>query len=75
MDSDSVIFLRKKLKELRAKAGLTQEQVAEKAGIDYKNYQDIEGGNRGSDITLTTIEKLAKVYNLSVHEILKPSKK
>jgi DNA-binding XRE family transcriptional regulator len=38
--------LLKRLKQLRKNAGLTQEQFAERAGISYKYYQQIESGRK-----------------------------
>ena len=36
--------MRKNLKEARQKAGMTQQQVAEKLGITIRSYQRIENG-------------------------------
>ena len=46
---------------------MTQEGLAEKAGIDYKYLQKIEGKNP-PNLKLETIEKLAKALRI------KPSK-
>lgn len=62
------------LRALRAKSGLTQEQLAEKAEISYKYYQAIEEG-RKKDLRLSTLIKLAKAYDLTVSRLLEtPSK-
>jgi len=55
------------LKELRHAAGLTQEQYAELAGIQYKVYQHIEAGRRPNP-RLSTVERLAQGFGLSVSE-------
>lgn len=70
MGSDNLDDLGKKFKKLRLKAGLTQEMVAEKAGLDYKHYQSIEGG-RKKDLKLKTIKKLAEAFDLKPHELVK----
>jgi transcriptional regulator with XRE-family HTH domain len=57
------------LRSLRAKSGLTQEQVAEKAEISYKYYQAIEEG-RKRDLRLSTLTKLAKAHDLTVSRLL-----
>jgi transcriptional regulator with XRE-family HTH domain len=36
------IELANRLRRLRAKQGLTQEEVAEKAGLDFRYYQRLE---------------------------------
>ena len=61
-------FLRKRLKELRKAAGLTQEEYAELAGIPYKVYQHIEAGRR-SNPRLSTLEKLAQGFGLTVNAL------
>lgn len=65
------IFLRKRIKELRLKANLTQETFAEMAGFSPKVYQSIEAGRRG-DIRLKTVYKIARGFGLEVHELFAP---
>lgn len=43
--------MRKNLKEARQKAGMTQQEVAEKLGITVRMYQRIESGNALGKIT------------------------
>jgi transcriptional regulator with XRE-family HTH domain len=50
---------------------LTQEDVAHLAGIDYKFYQSIEAGRR-KELRVSTIERIAKVYELEAHHLLAP---
>lgn len=59
--------LSRRLKELRGPSGLTQEQIAAKADLDYKFYQSIESG-RQSMVRLFTIEKLCKAYDIELWE-------
>jgi transcriptional regulator with XRE-family HTH domain len=64
-------FLRKRLKTLRIKAALTQEQFAAVAGFSYKYYQAIEAGRR-RNLRLKTIETLARAYGLEIHQLFAP---
>lgn len=63
--------LLERLRKLRAAHNLTQEDFAERAGLSYKYYQAVEGG-RKIDLRLSTLERLARAYNLEVHELLSP---
>lgn len=63
--------LRLNLRRLRKEQKLTQEQVAEKAGLDYRHYQRIEVG-KWPGLQLHTVEALAKVLKVEVHELLRP---
>lgn len=58
----------KNLKEYRARAHLTQEQVAEKAGISVPFYANIESGNRLMGIE--TLITLSQVLGVSTDCIL-----
>jgi transcriptional regulator with XRE-family HTH domain len=60
-----------RLRELRKRHCLSQEQCSELAGIGYKYYQLIEIGKR-IDMRLSTLQKLAGAYGIQVHELLAP---
>lgn len=60
-----------RLKALRAAAGMTQEEFAEFAHMDYKTYQHIEAGRRPS-LRLCTIEKLCDAYGIQFWEFFHP---
>ncbi|MDD4954485.1 MAG: helix-turn-helix transcriptional regulator [Candidatus Omnitrophica bacterium] len=62
--------LGKKLKALRKKRGITQEQLADLIETSYKYVQRIEGKNP-PDIRLTTITRLAKALKVKPEELLK----
>ncbi len=62
--------LAQRIKQLRAKTGLTQEQFAEKIGIKYKYYQEYEGKSP-RDIRLSTLEKIADGLKIPVWKLLK----
>lgn len=63
----------KALRELRTSKGLTQEELAERSGIDYKYLQKLEGQNPSSP-TLSTLEKLAKGLGISLVELISGEK-
>ncbi len=64
-------FLRVRLRELRKKAGLTQEAYAEQARFSYKYYQGIERG-QWTNLRLRTLEKLAAGYGIDLHALFSP---
>jgi transcriptional regulator with XRE-family HTH domain len=63
--------LKIRLRALRKKAGLTQEEYAERAKFSYKYYQGIERG-QWTNLRLRTLEKLARGYGLALHELFSP---
>ncbi len=58
-----------RVRALREAIGLSQEAFAERAGLTYKHYQQVEAG-RKLNITLPTLEKLAKACGLDLAELL-----
>lgn len=56
------------VKRLRTEAGYTQDEVAQRIGITWRNYQKYE--KAGAVPRPENLEKLAKVYGVSVEEIL-----
>jgi transcriptional regulator with XRE-family HTH domain len=60
--------LLERLKQLRKDAGLTQEQFAERAGMSYKYYQQVEAG-RKRDLRLSTLERLARAHRIDLCEL------
>lgn len=60
-----------RLRRLRLRHGLTQEQFAEAAGLSYKFYQQIETG-RKKQVWLETIERLAAGFGLQAWQLLAP---
>lgn len=59
----------KRLRELRRRHNLTQQELAELAGLDYKHIQRLESKNP-TDVKLETIEKLAKAFKISCSKLL-----
>ncbi|MDP8233608.1 MAG: helix-turn-helix transcriptional regulator [Candidatus Saelkia tenebricola] len=62
--------LGKRIKELRKKRGITQEQLAELITTSYKYLQRIEGKNP-PDIRLSTVVRLAKALKVKPEDLLK----
>ncbi len=54
--------------ELRRRAGLTQEEAAEKLGVAHRNYQRIELGQQ--NITLRSLARIAGVLGVRARELL-----
>ena len=69
----TLVRLLERLRALRLAAGLTQEQFSERAGLSYKYYQAVEAG-RKRELRLSTLERLARAYELEVWELLAPAK-
>ena len=59
----------KRLKDLRKKKKITQEELAELAELEYKYIQRLEG-KKPSSPTLNTLEKLAKAFNITVSKLV-----
>jgi len=60
----------RRIKELRKRQRLTQEQVAERAGIKYKYYQEMESANP-RDMRVSTLEKIAKGLGVPLSQLFK----
>jgi len=58
------------LKGLRAKQGLTQDDLAKKADIKYSTLTKIEGGVVTKP-SVQTIAKIAKALGIQMEELLK----
>lgn len=62
--------MRKNLKEARLKAGMTQQQVADKIGISLRYYQNIEQGSRTGDFEIwDSLEDLFNIHQKKLREI------
>lgn len=56
------------IKENRERSGLTQEYVAERAGISWRQFQRIEKNENQTKIS--TLKAIIKILNISDKEIL-----
>ena len=61
-------FIAERLRELRRKHNLTQEQVATLLGTDLRWYQRVE--MKEKDIRASTIDRLAAVFGVTTVEFL-----
>lgn len=59
-----------RLRELRAAAGLTQAQVAERAELDVSMVQNLERPSDGGNPRLTTLMALADAIGVPVTELV-----
>ena len=55
--------LAKELRNLRKKAKLTQEQLAEKAGVSHRYYQLLESAKPTRSAKVEILDKLGKALN------------
>lgn len=55
---------------LRSASGLTQEQVAERAGVSQQYISDLERGKRNPSVE--TLLKISDVFRVSHMELVKP---
>ena len=55
---------------VRARAGWTQEQAAERARMNPRHYQKLEEGSVNA--TLRTLERLCLAFSVDVRDLLKP---
>jgi len=63
-------MMRKNLKDARQKAGMTQQQVADRVGISLRYYQNIEAGDRTGDFTLwDQLEELFGIHQRKLREL------
>ncbi len=64
------IKLATRIKELRKKHKLTQEDLAHISGVNYKHIQRMES-KKPHNPQLDTIEKIAKAFKMQVWQLLK----
>ena len=62
--------MRKKLKEARQKAGMTQQQMADRLEISLRYYQNIEAGSRTGDFVIwDTLEDITGIHQRILRSI------
>jgi len=71
MNSDKEILIKfgSKVRELRNSLGISQEELADKAGLHRTYIGMIERAEK--NITLINIEKIAKALGFPINELLK----
>ena len=62
-------LIAQRLRELRLRHEVTQEEFAQVAGFSFKFYQQLEAGSK-KQIWLETVDRLAAAYGLDVSEFL-----
>ena len=62
-------MISKRLKELRKKAGWSQQKLAEKAGLSYNTITKIEQG-AATMPTIQTIIKIADAFGISIDDLV-----
>ena len=67
--TEGLARLGKRVRRLRQEKGLTQEQVAERAALDAKHLQAIEGGH--VNVTFASLVGIGKALGLKLAELLK----
>lgn len=60
----------RRIRAARANAGLTQEEAAAKAGIDYKRWQRVEAGEVNA--TIRTLNRVATTLGITLWELCGP---
>ena len=61
-----------RIKELRAKASISQEELAFRANLDRTYINSVENGRR--NISIVNIEKIARALSVSVKEFFNNDK-
>ena len=59
-----------RLKNLRKKAGLTQQELAEQLNLAVRSYQRYEAVNGFCDPPISTLVKLADILDVSIDYLL-----
>jgi len=67
--SDILSHLAKNLKYYRSRLGLTQAELAQKAGVNRSYLASIESGTQ-PNTSIKTVEKLAAALNVSALDLL-----
>jgi len=63
-------FMRQRLKEARQRAGMTQQQMADRLEISLRYYQQIEAGDRTGDFVIwDTLEDITGSHQRILREI------
>ena len=68
---DLIQLIAFRIRELRLRHGLTQEEAAELVGVSMRYYQMIEAG-RKKEIFLGTLKALARAYGLEPWQLIGP---
>lgn len=74
MHSDTYYFdiIRYNIKRLREEAGLTQQQLADKAGITMNYLAKIESQKMQRGCTIVIVGRIADALGIDIRELFKP---
>ncbi len=70
MTSDILALLGQNIKFYRAKLNMTQEDLAQRTGVNRSYLASLECGKRNT--TIKTVELLAHALGVSVEDLVKP---
>ena len=63
--------LAERIRQLRAQHNLTQEKLAQKAGLSLYYVQILEARVQKKNATIITLEKLADAFDMELWELLR----
>ncbi|MDK2901802.1 MAG: hypothetical protein PWR14_706 [Thermosediminibacterales bacterium] len=69
-NKDELTYIGNRIRQLRIKSGLTQEQLGEKANLHYSYIGQVERGDKVP--SLKTLKKITKALNTSLDYLLEP---
>ena len=62
--------MRETLKNARQKAGMTQQQMADRLNVSLRYYQNLEAGDRNGDFKIwDTLEDMFNIHQRKLREI------
>ena len=70
-NEDIRLRLAERIRQLRAKHTLTQEKLAQKAGLSLYYIQILESRIPKKNATIITLEKLAKAFEMELWKFLR----
>ncbi|MDC0380373.1 helix-turn-helix domain-containing protein [Flavobacteriaceae bacterium] len=62
-----LVKLGNRIKTIRKSRNLSQKAMAEKCGMDFASYSNIENGKR--NVTVFTLQRIIRVLKLSFNEL------
>lgn len=62
--------MREYLKQMRERANLSQEEVADVIGLSRAYYSRVESGERQKDLNLSLVIRLSEALDVSVDRII-----
>lgn len=63
------VLVGRKIRQIRERAGLTMEELASAAGMNYMEVYHVERGRR--DVRLSTLEKIAAGLGITVSTLMR----